>query len=476
MTLRYLFAVLRARWLSAALVCLIVAGSITAIIAYQPKTYTATASVLIDIKSPDPIAGMVLQGTASPSYMITQIDVIQSLRVARGVVKSLRLDENQTLLESWRTDAGGIGTFDVWVAQLLRRGLDVRPSRGSNVINVSYTGADPDFAAAVANAFVQAYLATTVDLRVDPAKQYKDFFDDRSKQAREALEQAQAKLNAFERANGLMPTSERIDVEAARLSELSSQLVTLEAAVAESNSRQAQTNQNADRMQEVLSNSVVSGLTSEIARQESSLQELSSKLGDAHPQVIQMRSNIDGLRERLDGATRRASGSVGVNNSVNQTRLAQLRKSIRDQRALVLRMTEQRSAAAVLQREVENAQRAYDGVLARLNQTSLESQSAQTNVSALEFAVPPTYASSLNVTRGSTLALTLGLVLGVLTALVREWRDRRVRSEEELPLLVNQPLIGTVPSFAGVISGRGLLPLARARLLPLRAPSASAAR
>ena len=43
-----------------------------------PKQYTANTSVVVDVKSPDPIAGMVLPGLASPAYMATQIDIINS--------------------------------------------------------------------------------------------------------------------------------------------------------------------------------------------------------------------------------------------------------------------------------------------------------------------------------------------------------------------------------------------------------------
>jgi chain length determinant protein EpsF len=433
--------------------------------ALLPSQYTAVASVVVDIKSPDPIAGMVLQGSASPSYMITQLDVINSLRVARQVVRTLRLDTNAELHTRWIEDDSK-GTFEVWIAELLRKHLDARPSRGSNVINVSYTATDPDFAAAVANAFVQAYLNTTVDLRVDPAKQYSSFFDERAKQARESLEQAQGKLAAFQRANGLIATDERLDVENARLAELSSQAVALEASLAESTGRQAQAQATPDRMSEVLVNPVVSALTADVARQEARLQELTSRLGDAHPQIVELRSNIAGLKAKLDAATARASGSVGVNNTVNKARVADLRASIAEQRAKVLRLKDLRAEAALLQREVENAQRSYDGVLSRLTQTSLESQTAQSNISALEYATPPTTPSSAGPLKTGLLGTLLGMVLAIATALVRERRDQRLRDTADLPLLLDQPVVAVIPSFARAIGIEAPRRRARKHLLP----------
>ena len=46
-----------------------------------PKQYAATASVVVDIKSRS-IAGVVMPGMAMPSYMATQLDIINSQRVA----------------------------------------------------------------------------------------------------------------------------------------------------------------------------------------------------------------------------------------------------------------------------------------------------------------------------------------------------------------------------------------------------------
>ena len=57
--------------------------------------------------------------------------------------------------------------------ELLTKNLDVKPSRESNVIQINYRSPDPRFAAGLANAFAQAYIATTLELRVDPAKQFR---------------------------------------------------------------------------------------------------------------------------------------------------------------------------------------------------------------------------------------------------------------------------------------------------------------
>ncbi len=225
-----------------------------------PKQYTATASVVLDVKSPDPILGAILPAQALPGYMATQLDIIQSDRVAQRVVKMLKLDQNSTARGQWEDETEGKGTIESWLGNLLQKKLDVKPSRESSVINISFRGVEPQFAADVANAFAQAYISTNLELKVDPAKQFASWFDDRTKALRENLEKSQAKLSAYQREKGIVAVDERLDVENARLLELSSQLVAIQGQKAESQSRQRQASGDAQTLPEVLQNPLIQGL------------------------------------------------------------------------------------------------------------------------------------------------------------------------------------------------------------------------
>jgi polysaccharide biosynthesis transport protein len=464
MTFSQFLSILKARWVSALLVLVLTVGTTVGVSLVLPKNYTASAAVVLDVRSPDPIAGMVLGAMAMPAYMATQVDIIQSDRVAQRVVQGLRLTENAQTRAEWLEATGGQGNFEAWVAELLKKKLDVKPSRESNVVNVSYTSPDPRFAAALANAFVKAYMDVSIGLRVSPAKQYNEFFDARAKELREALEQSQAKLTTFQKTSGILATDERFDIETQRLNELSSQLVALQALSAESGSRNAQARgSQADQLQDVLGNPVVAGLRADLSRQEARLQELNARLGDAHPQVVELRANIAELNTRLQTESNRVSGSVGVTNTINKQREGEIRASLEAQRAKVLALKQQRDEASVLMKEVETAQRAYDQVVARASQTSLESQNTQTNISVLTPATEPADHSSPKLLLNTLLSVFLGTLLAVGFALVRELMDRRVRSPQDLVEALGLPVLGALPKpmrggYAGKIGNTLMLP------------------
>lgn len=446
MTFSQFIAILKARWISATLVMAITLGSTIALSLLLPKQYTATTAVVLDVKSPDPISGAIFAAMMTPSYMATQVDIITSDRVARSVVNRLHLSENTELRDQWQSETQGQGDFVDWIAKLLQKKLEVKPSRESNVVNISYTAPDPKFAAGLANTFVQAYIEASLELRVDPAKQNNSFFDARVHDLRDSLEKAQAKLSAYQKEHGIIANDERLDIENQRLSELTSQLVSIQALSAESNSRNSQARTQADQLQDVINNPVIANLRSELSRQEAKLQEFNAKYGDAHPQVGELKANIVSLKTRIDTETRRVSGSLGLTNNINKSRETEIRSAIEAQRSKILQLKERRDEVAVLRQEVEGAQKAYDMVAQRATQTSLESQSSQTNISILTPASEPSIHSSPKIVVNIIIALMLGSILALFVVLIRELLDRRIRTMEDISESLGLPVIGFLPA------------------------------
>lgn len=475
MTFGQFLAILRARWWVALAVVLVCALGTLGVNLMLPKQFKASASVVVDFK-PDPVNALMFGGLPPPAFMATQVDIIQSDRVAQRVVRNLKLNEAPSFRAQWQQETGGQGAIETWLGSVFKRQMDVVPSRESSVITVSYSAQDPRIAAALANAFVQAYVDTALELRVGPARQFSTFFETRAKEAREALEAAQTRLTNFQKENGIIASDERLDIENARLNELSSQLTALQAISAESASRQAQAQgAQADRLADVINNPLVAGLRADITRAEARLQELSTRFGDAHPQVLEARANLGELRSRLETESRRVAGSVGVTNTINRSREGEVRAALDAQRAKVLRMRTVRDEGLVIMRDVENAQRAYDAVLQRFTQTSLEGQATQSNINLLTQAEPPLQPATPRVMLNTIVATILGVLLAVGVVLLLELFDRRLRTADDVAAALDLPVIGVMPKPGSRLALRGKPSLLQQRLLaPLPQPPKAA--
>ncbi len=438
MNLRQLLLILKARWWLALLILVVAVAGTYGVSQKLPKKYTAATTLVVDVRSRDPIAAMLM-----PSTMSTQEDIIKSDRVAQRVVKLLRLDQNAVIREQWREATEGRGRVDVWLAELLQKGLNVQPPRrDSNILTIEFTGADPGFAAAVANAYAQAYVDAIVELRVEPAKQYAKWFGEQNKSLRENLERAQSKLSEFQRQKGIVTKDERLDAETAKLNELTGQLVAIQAQGVDARSKQRS---SADNLPEVMNSSLVTALRGEIARAEARLKDVSVNLGRNHPQYKSMESELSELKVKLAAEAKHVASSYSATRSVSTDKERELKIAIEAQKKKLLGLRDERDQLAVLQRDVDSAQSAYDAIAARFTQTTLESQANQTNVFILNPAIEPLEASHPRILRYTAMALFFGLLAGLGAAFLLEMLDRRVRGIDDLAEMLQMPVLGIVP-------------------------------
>jgi succinoglycan biosynthesis transport protein ExoP len=419
---------------------------VTTVISFLlPKTYTATTSLLINSKGADPITGFMLPATLMPGYMATQIDIIQSRNVALKVVDKLGIPENPIAKQQFEKATKGEGDIRNWYADQFLQNLEVKPSRESSVVEISYQGADPNFSAALANAFAEAYINTNLQLKTEPAKQAAVWFDQQIKGLRLNVEKAQEKLSSYQKEHGIAFSGERLDTEAARLSELSSQLVMAEAQTYDSTSRQSQLKkESASESPEILSNTLIQGLKSQLVQAQSRFAEVSQRLGSNHPQYKAAEEEVTNLRHLIEVETAKTSSAVGQTARVSQQKQGEIVAALAAQKERVLKLKSQQDEIAVLMREVDSAQRVYDVALQRFGQTNMEGQSSQTDVSILNPAVPPTKHSSPKILINIFLSIFLGSFLAIGFALASEMLDRRVRSADDLVHILDVPLLGAL--------------------------------
>jgi len=455
MSFQYFLHVLRARWkIAAAIFAAVVVAAIAASL-ILPKQYTATSSVVIDAKS-DPVAagaGGVLTEQLLQSYVTTQVDIISSQRVALRVVKALGLEKDPELQEEWNKKSrwwtswmsDGEGNIQTWIATyLLEKKLRVTPSRDSDVIDISVKWPHPKGASELANAFAQAAIETNIDLKVEPAKQYASWFNQRSSALRADLETKQKRLSDFQTATGIIATDEKLDLENARLTELSTELVAIQGQRQDSQSRQRQVSDNNESLPEVLQSTLIANLKNDLSDAEAKQNEVAARVGKNHPDYQAGEATVANLRARIDQETAKIAASLGSTTQVNVRREGDIRRALESQKERVLELKHEHDEAAILQSDVLTAQRDLDAVTQRLAQSNLESQTQQTNIVQLTFAVPPLQHSSPKLLLNILLGMVFGGVLGVGCALLFELRDPRIRDDREVLQLLGVPLLGKI--------------------------------
>ncbi|MCL4472150.1 MAG: chain length determinant protein EpsF [Sulfuricella sp.] len=405
-----------------------------------PKEYTASVDLIVDSKSKDPMTGQLFPSQMFPGYMATQIDVIKSSNVAQKVVDELKLANSPSVRDQFMVATEGKVSIEKWIGERLLKSLSVEPSRESSVITISFRGSDPQFSALIANAFAKAYIDTSLELRVAPAKQTAAWFDQQIIQLRDNLDKAQQKLTAYQREKGIVESQERLDVETRRMEEIAGQVVAAQSASFDANSRA----RDSSSMPEVVNSPGVQNLKAQLAQGEVKLAELALRVGKNHPEYQRVQAEVDGFKAKLDTEIKTASRGIGATATAARQRFAELGGAFTNQKTRILGLKQQREEVSLLAREVENAQRIYDSALQRYGQSRMESLSTQTDIAVLNPATAPLQPSKPRVFFNVLLSLFLGTLLGVGVGFLVELLDRRVRSGQDIAEGLDIPVLSEV--------------------------------
>lgn len=409
-----------------------------------PKSYTATSSVVLNFKGVDPLTGMTMPGQLLPGYMATQVDIISSKNVALRVVDQLKLAQSPAVVAEFNASTDGRGTVRDWLAGLLLKKLDVAPSRESSVIDIIFKGSDPQFVAAVANAFADEYQHVSIQLKVDPLKKAAGYFDEQIKTLRDNVEVAQSRLSKYQQEHGIVSVDNRLDVETNRLNDLSGQLVAAQGQRMEASSRQSMAGNAGAESPDVAANPLIQNMKANLAQSEAKLAELSQRLNVNHPSYLSARAETEKLRNELQTQLRVVANSVGNNASVLSQREGSIRAALEAQKARVLEMNRSRDELNVLMKDVESAQRAFDTTSQRFSQTRIEGQAEQSDISVLNPATAPIEPASPKIALNIALSVVLGGMLGLGFAILAEVIDRRVRDDSDLVEALDIPVFGNI--------------------------------
>ncbi len=444
---QFLLIIKARKWIILSVVALVLVVT-TVLIVLTPREYTATATLIIDSKSKDPVSGQLFPVQLFPGYMATQIDVITSTQVARRVIREFKLTDNPATRQQFAEAGKEYSDIEQWLASVLIKSLDAEPSRESSTIELSFSGADPQFAAALVNSFAKAYIETNLELRVEPARQTAAWFDQQIVQLRERLDDAQQKLTAYQREKGIVESEERLDVETRRLADIAGQMVAAQSTSFDAASRRGQ---SAD-LPEVNNSPIVQNLKLQVAQGEGKLAELSKRVGLNHPDYLRLQAEVASYKAKLAQELSTATRGVGATADASRQRFTDLSAAFERQKSRVLGLKQQREEASLLARDVANAQQIYDSALQRYGQSRMEAQSTQTDIAVLNPGFPPTKPSSPNIVLYLAIGIFLGGLLGLSAGLIVELFDRRVRTGQDIVAWLDIPVLAEVPRTSRIMA------------------------
>lgn len=432
-----------------------------------PKTYQGQVSVVVDSKVTDPITGLIMPEQLMSANIATQIEVITSHNVALKVVDRLHLADTPEMRDAFRDETDGEGSIRDWLADRLIRHLDAKPSHLSNVINIRFDAPDAAAAAVIANTFGDAYIETSLELSADPAKRQSTWFDAQIRDLRTAVETAQRRLSEYQRKESMVGTADdHLDVESGKLVELTTQLVTAQTSMYDARTRLKQVDQalahgNLEQLPDIIGNPVLQSMKVDLGRAQGNLAEVQERFDRNHPQYVSAAAQVKTLQSKLAAEIQVAKGSISQAAEIAERRATQLQGAVDAQKARILDLKRRHDQLDVLDHEVATAQHAYDAASQRASEVRLQGQLDQSNIAILNPAVAPLKPWRPKLWINLLVGLVLGTICSVVTILVAELKNRRVRNRDDLVGYAGLLVLAEMPRLAKGSRRRALRSRAR---------------
>ena len=491
---RYLAMVHKRRGI--AITCLSVSLIVAVLYNYTTRpVYQAAAQILIDRDTPNvlPNKELVDLSQGSADYYQTQYQLLRGRMLAEKVVERLGLQKSaefQTgpMMTPWERfqrrflgrppavalDHDGMPLSPAVAA--FRSRVTVEPVPGSRLVNLRFTAYEPPLAAQAVNALAQLYIEQSLEFRFTTSTEATGWLGDRLKEQQQKVEIAEKALQQYREKEGLLNFEEKQSLMDQKLSALNGAVLN---ARTERITKETVYNQmrnlgpaQLESFPMVIGSLVIQRLKSQLSDLEKDQARLSETLGDKHPDLIKVRSQIRATEEKLRSEIRDVVRAAETDYRTAGQQEANLQVSLDVVKREALEVNRKAIEFSVLKREVESNQQLYKELLNRNKQTGLETELKTTNIRVVEKAEVPRAPISPQHVRNYQLAVLIGLALGVGLTVLFEHLDNTLKTPEDVKEHLGLPFLGMVPDVGARPTAAGT---PRASPLILKNPQSAVA-
>lgn len=330
----------------------------------------------------------------------------------------------------------------------------------SRVIQISYTSPDPEIAARVVNALVDVYLVSQLEAKFDALKRASGWLNERLQALRDQARQSEDAVEAF-RAEAGLTQGVQASIVAEQISKLNTQLGDARFALSTAQSRLDQIRGLANlpaqlaSLPEVMNFPVIQRLLQEQALLQQRVTDMASKVGERHPDLLNLRAQAKTLDEQVGLEIQRVIRSLEPEVVAARSRVEALEGQLSKLRQAAIIYNAAEAKLRSLQRESETNQGLLQTFLERAKETTDRFELESADARLLANAVVPTSPSHPNPKMLIAASAVVGLLLGLLLVYVVEQLNQTIRSGDDVEAVLGLSCLAVVPmlrQLGGLVS------------------------
>jgi uncharacterized protein involved in exopolysaccharide biosynthesis len=399
----------------------------------QTPVYQATATVLIEPEPPKVLNIQEVSPIGSPTqdYYRTQYEIMTSRPIIEKVIETLNLRKRMPGLDRAADPA-----------RVFLGSVTVEPKRNTRLVLVRFDSPDPALAAEVANALARQYAKHNLDIKLKGAQEALAWLTEQMNTLRAKVQESSVALQNYRVKVGIMGLQEQRQITAQKIMDFNKQYLESQAQrlSAESKMNELQRIANdrggAQTIFTVADSPLLQRLKQEASELDVQKAKLSKVYKEKHPEIL-----------KIEAETHTMLRAVQTEYRVAKAREETLLGNVNRLRGEAQELNEKEIQYLNLQRESDSNQQLYEAVLKRLKETGVTGGLETNNVSIVEDATVPRVPIRPRKTINLIIAILVGLLIGVGTALTLEYFDTTVKTPDDVERHLGLPVIGIVPQF-----------------------------
>jgi capsular exopolysaccharide synthesis family protein len=452
--------------------------------------FTATTTILIEPRTPRVVEiPQVLSEPLRPDedeYYKTQYEIMKSRSLAAQVIQAENLEQNDAftgkgrergfILTLWSDattwlnalvsqflppsappDAGNRpavnpGAISTYIGEM----LEVKPIKGTRLVNVAFNTPDPELSARLANAHAEAYIRQGVGLRSKASQEAQKFLEEKLVELQERVEESEGALNSYRRDKGILSLDDKENIVVERLADLNKRLTEAEAdrIGLEAHVRLIRM-RDYDALPAVINSALIQTLKGRLVQLEGEYANLSTQFKLGYPKLAQLKAQLQETQLRLQQEIQKVVGGIESSYMAAAAKEKDLRAKMEDQKAATLSLKDASVGYAILAREVNTNRQLYDSVLERMKEIGVAAELRTSNVFVIDVAETPREPSKPQKRVALLFSALLGLMGGVGLAFLLKYLDNTFHTAEDAERYLALPNLGLVPDYLSF--NRGLL-------------------
>lgn len=407
-----------------------------------PKTYKATASVVINTRGVDLITDKSVRLPVR-----THISIIKSRRVAKKVVERMGLATEQSYINSFiKLNKNNEGNIEDFIADSLIQGVIVSAAgRDLSVIDISYESNIPRRAQEVTNQFLDAYMETVLEMNNVNPKRTADWFQKEVDELRRTYQSAQKQIDDFEKSEQGIDKA-KYEFERQFLENLNSEVYAKKAELRDIELVLENIKPDLSNYSDIVLDENIEQIKKDLMIARLEFHKTASGLSSNHPSYKQLQAQVVSLKRFLNdeiesGYQRKLLKKESLVKSIQS-----LENAIEEQNNKLSAMAFKFQTLTELEQKLTEAKTRLDISVSKLNEIALQEKSNQSEseISVLTSATVPLTHDKPKLLKIMVAGVAFGFMLAIGLAMLKELLFRRVRIDDDISVSVGIPVIGHV--------------------------------